>query len=763
MAVIQLPNEWVPRKHQMQLWTYLEGGGKRAAAVWHRRAGKDSVALNWTATAAHQRVGTYWHMLPTQTQGRKTIWDGIDRHGRRMIDQAFPPPVRTNYRKDEMKIELKCGSIWQVVGSDNYNNLIGSNPVGVVFSEYSVADPAAWDYIRPILAENGGWAVFIFTARGRNHGALLYEMARDNPSWFAQILTVDDTGVIGPEVIQEERDSGMSDDMIDQEYYCFPGDALVMCSDQARPIGEIKKGDIVLSHTGRFRSVEDVIVHDHVGEMVVIDAWGSRPITCTPNHPMQVCDRTTQTYSWKAAGTLTADDWLVTPRMSEVKPVISAALATIIAWYACEGSASKNAVQFTLGANEPDNVAILCAALDAEGYSAHQKTDGSVTQIVIYDVGLADFLIVNCGSGSHNKRLPLGLLRGHEALVWRDVVQADGCVHTPTDRRVVPVHTFTSVSETLVQQVQLLGASQGYAVTYSVRDAGTGSIEGREFATRESYLLQMRRGTYNDTRTLRTCNAKNGVLGRVKSVVRQPYQGPVYNLRVAIDESYVVNSRAVHNCSFQAAISGSYYGKQMVAAEKDGRICEVPYEPNIRVETWWDLGVGDSTAIWFVQRSGREIRVIDYYEMSGEGLPHYAKVLQTKDYVYSRHIAPHDIEVRELGTGKSRRETAAALGIKFQVAPNLAIDDGIDAMRAMLARCWFDKRKTGRLIEALKQYRKDWNDKLKVFQDHPCHDWTSHAADAGRMGAVTGDPRDERNAPRIPAFRNVNSGMGVLG
>lgn len=401
-------------------------------AVWHRRAGKDSTALNWTAVAAHERRGVYWHMLPQQSQGRKTVWDGIDRAGRRMIDQAFPPPLRAATNKQEMKIELKCGSIWQVVGSDNYNSLIGSNPVGVIFSEYSVADPSAWDYIRPILAENGGWAIFIYTARGRNHGAMLYELAKQNASWFAQILTVDDTGILAPDVIEEERRSGMSEDMIAQEYYC----------------------------------------------------------------------------------------------------------------------------------------------------------------------------------------------------------------------------------------------------------------------------------------------------------------------------------------SFQAAIVGAYYGRQMSDADKDGRITAVPYEPAKPVETWWDLGMRDAMAIWFVQRIGPQIRLIDYYENSGEGMQHYAKVLQDRGYVYGRHVAPHDIEVREIGTGKSRRETAAALGIKFDVAPKLDVDDGIDAVRAMLPSCWFDAKKCERGIEALRQYRKEWDDRNKVFHDHPLHDWTSHPADALRHGATA---RPVAKRPEIKPFTPQTFGRSVGG
>ena len=130
------------------------GGGGRAALVWHRRSGKDATALNFAACAAHRRVGVYWHMLPTATQARKAVWDAVGADGRKVLDQVFPRVLRRATNVTEMKIEFKCGSIWQLVGSDNYNALVGANPVGVVFSEYSLADPAAWDYVRPILAEN---------------------------------------------------------------------------------------------------------------------------------------------------------------------------------------------------------------------------------------------------------------------------------------------------------------------------------------------------------------------------------------------------------------------------------------------------------------------------------------------------------------------------------------------------------------------------------------------------------------------------------
>lgn len=417
--IIEIPNQWNPRGYQLPAWRAMEDGCRRAVLCWHRRSGKDAVGMNFAASAAHDRIGAYWHMLPTAAQARKVVWDKVDREtGQKSVDIVFPPEVRAGKNSTEMKIELKCGSLWQLCGSDNYDNLVGGDPLGVIFSEYSLSDPAAWDHIRPILAENGGWAMFIYTARGRNHGQSLYNMARKTDGWFAEILTIDDTRrpdgspVIPISAIEEDRRSGMAEEMIQQEYYC----------------------------------------------------------------------------------------------------------------------------------------------------------------------------------------------------------------------------------------------------------------------------------------------------------------------------------------SFDAALVGSYYGQQMAAARKEKRIRHIPYDETLPVETWWDLGYNDSTCIWFVQRVGLEIRLIDYYENNCKGIPFYAKILQERGYVYGRHLAPHDIKVHEFGSGITRVATARKLNLNFKAADLLPLADGIDASRALLARCYFDEDKCERGIECLTSYRKEWDDKRKVFHNTPDHDWASHGADAFRTGAVMPPP-----------------------
>ena len=201
-------------------------------------------------------------------------------------------------------------------------------------------------------------------------------------------------------------------------------------------------------------------------------------------------------------------------------------------------------------------------------------------------------------------------------------------------------------------------------------------------------------------------------------------------------------------CSFEAAIQGAFYAQEMKAAKEANRIGGVPYDPAVSVVTSWDLGIGDSTAIWFAQYVGKEIRLIDYYESSGVGLDHYAKVLSGKGYHYDQHILPHDVRVKELGTGKSRLETLDSLGVKnITIAPMLGVEDGIQAARSMLNRCWFDATKCERGIEALLQYRREFDERLKTWRGRPLHDWTSHGADSFRYLAVGYKPEAEWGAP----------------
>lgn len=187
---------------------------------------------------------------------------------------------------------------------------------------------------------------------------------------------------------------------------------------------------------------------------------------------------------------------------------------------------------------------------------------------------------------------------------------------------------------------------------------------------------------------------------------------------------------------YEPAAIGAYYGKQLIDAGAENRITSVPWEPSMPVHTAWDLGIGDSTAVWFLQEVGMETRVIDFYENSSVGLEHYANELRSKPYVYGNHYLPHDAQVRELGTGRSRVETLQNFGIRATVVPAQSVDDGINAVRLLLPKCWFDKQKTEKGLEALRQYRAEYDEKRQTLKPRPVHDWTSHAADALRYYAM---------------------------
>jgi phage terminase large subunit len=402
------------RPYQIPLLDALENRGyKRVLAIWPRRAGKDITAFNYILRAALVKIGVYFIVYPTYSQGRKILWDSMTNEGVRFLD-FIPPELIESTNATEMKIRLINGSMIQVVGSDNYDSLVGTNAVGIVFSEYSLQDPRAYQYLRPVLTANDGWALFLSTPRGHNHLYELYQIAISNPEqWFCSKLTVLDTGHISLHDIARERNSGeMSEDLIQQEYYT----------------------------------------------------------------------------------------------------------------------------------------------------------------------------------------------------------------------------------------------------------------------------------------------------------------------------------------SFDMGIEGSYYAKYIDRLRLAGQIGIVPYESGHKVHSCWDLGVRDTTAIILFQCIGPLVRIINCYENSKVGLDHYIKVLEQMGrehgYVWGKHFAPHDIAVKEFGTGMTRLDKARELGITFYVTPNIPIEDGIEAARTTFNKLWIDESKCKQLIKALENYRQEYDVKRKVYKANPLHDWSSNYADSFRYLAL---------------------------
>lgn len=264
----RLPHNWCPRDYQKKAWNYwVRDGGLHAELVWHRRSGKDEIALHGTAIKAHQRVANYWHMLPLANQVRKAIWEAVNpRTGKRRIDEAFPNEICDTKRDQDMLIRFKNGSTWQCLGSDNYQGAIGSTPAGIVYSEWAQANPSSRGYLRPILAENSGWQLYITTPRGKNHAHRTFNSARRSDSAFAQLLTAKDTDVFTDDQLAIElqeyidtygKDMGVA--LFDQEYFC---------SFEAAILGAIWGGELArVTKEGRYT------VAPHNPDYPVFTAW----------------------------------------------------------------------------------------------------------------------------------------------------------------------------------------------------------------------------------------------------------------------------------------------------------------------------------------------------------------------------------------------------------------------------------------------------------------------------------------------------------
>lgn len=414
MREFNLPYNYQPRHYQhglMQAMTSKDKGGLgllRALCVWHRRAGKDKTFINILGAKSIERVGTYYYYFPTQSLGRKIIWEGMDKDGFRFVDH-FPKDYIQRVSERDMSIEFANHSRFQLIGTDQLD-IVGTNPVGCVFSEYSKQNPKAWQYIQPILRENGGWAIFNGTPRGRNHMWQLLDKTKGLPDWYTELLTIEDTGAVRVEDVEADIAAGLiSQEMAMQEYYC----------------------------------------------------------------------------------------------------------------------------------------------------------------------------------------------------------------------------------------------------------------------------------------------------------------------------------------SFDLGIEGSYYTSYISKAEKDGRIRTLVVDENYPVYTAWDLGIDNAMAIWFFQLIERDIRLIDHYENTNEGLGHYAKILKEKGYTYGGHYAPWDVVKRE-SNGVTVQRNAEKVGIFFErVKRTSAVSDDIELVKRNFSRFIFDGYKCSYGINCMRQYHQKKDEKMSlegrpVFMNKPDHDWTSNTADAMR-------------------------------
>lgn len=813
--VITLPYNFTPREYQYPVLRYYDEmkGRQRAFLLAHRRTGKDLLAWNILIKETQKRVGTYWHVLPLLNQARKIIWTGSTKDGIPFLD-FIPPPLIASKRDDDMSIRLTNGSLIQLVGADRIDSLMGSNPVGVNLSEFALMKPSVWDYLSPILNENDGWANFITTPRGRNHAFDLFKSMVDaannkGAKYFVQVLTVDDTRkplldgagepvigqdgnpvmvpVISPEAIQEQRDLNVPEEVIQQEYYCVPGNTVIARVSGVSKAEDITESTLLLTHTGAYEPVTRVFKRPFKGDLIRIYSRGwNTPLRVTPNHPIRVYNKSTQEFKWVLAENLKEGDLLTSPRLPlnpNGKYINSPFLATLLAWYISDGSVQPRAVEFTIGISEEENKKSIVEAARQLGFSAHvllDKSNKSVYKIFIYNKQFKDNIKHWCGEGSRNKHIPFDRIAGYEELFLKELLKGDGTLYK-NERWI-----YSTTSTALAYDVQRLCIMLGYKASIGKYAIGASSIGDREIkAEGDVYRIYIRR--CNDTKGM---GARIGLgrlcqYGPIYKIEKEPYDGFVYNFSVKKDESYVANGRIVHNCSFEAGMVGAYYSEAIARLEKEGRAFKDLnlFKDGLPVYTAWDIGFSDSMAIWYFQVDGKRINVIEYNEFVGRSIIECCHIVNAKwealreecswsddmvaktmalyqhheNYKYKQHFGPHDLSNTEISIGVSRKDVAKKHGIKFKLVPRTDVQSGIDLVRRILINCYFELTRTNDGLRALKEYHKKWNEDKQMYEENPCHDWSSHGADGFRylaQGVVTFiDKSLDRKTPDLATFQ----------
>lgn len=721
--------------------------GKNVCTVIHRRAGKDLTCVQAWLMRALMRVGTHIYLFPLTKQAREVIWNGIDHQGTSFI--SYIPKILIASRSEAtMTIKLINGSRMVLAGSNNFNSHMGSNPVTIINSEFSLHNPLARQYMNPILVQNGGIEILQYTPRGMNHGYEVLEQVRDNPKYLVQVLgrkqtfKHDGTHVITDEMIEHAKAMGMSEETIRQEFDCLKPDTLIQTPFGSKKIADIRLNDIVISHSGRSRKVEKLYCREYSGKMVRIRTYGNyRNLELTPNHQVRVYNPETQKYTWIRADEVSENHFLCMPKISQGPSLVEDDLIELIAAYLCDGSFSKNATYISIGKHRADRVDRLFRAAKNMGLNVSVLELESSINLVISNTSFCDFLVSNCGSLAKDKRVPLHLISGKEKYFYDCMMSGDGHKGIETG-----VDNFSTCNIGMAYSMQIVASTLGYKSGISiVRKSGFYSIEGRTGPQSEQYQLQVR--TSKPHPKMKNCQkirtAKYAVAVKVIKVTQFNYNGPVHNIAVQYDNSYVAEGRVVHNCDFFVGNVGSYFTREVTKMHDENRIMsDLKPRPDLPLHTAWDLGRSDATAIWFFQIVGNYVHLVHYFQESDRPMSYFVeyaeKYRQNYGCRFGMFFGPHDIKQETQGWEytESRLKQARAAGYHFQVTPKVNFGDGIEQMRFVMDRMRIDKKECALGLRAIREYSRKYDEVLQKYSHLPVDAWYTHAMDALRYLCV---------------------------
>lgn len=785
MPTYRIPaNGWRPREYQRGLWRYFERGGcggKRAFVRAHRRWGKDEVLMHRLCVSAFEKQATYWHMLPEATQARKAIWDAVNPHtGKRRIDEIYPTELRSVTRENEMFIRFINGSGLHLVGSDSYNCYSEDTEIltkggWLLFSELKgdelvatldAGDELVYTPINAIISNDyvgemyrvSNNAIDLLTTP--NHR--FYVESGKGVRKFKQID--DPTIECGYKIPATCSWRGVEPDRFALPVIEYHPSTR---GDVARAL-EFKIEDWC-AFMGIFLSEGSTFSDDRGNYRVVISQ--KKPSTCADIDALLTRMELPHRYDESPGNFIIGNKQLfaycqqfglchqkyVPADLKELSPRL---LGILMDWLVKGDGCinSNNTLSYASTSKRlADDFQELLIKTGLSGNISVQKNDGGViggrkisSARPLYRVNrrLSKFKYFRDTEESYITREP------YAGRVWC----VDAGSHIIKVRRNGKEawcgnSLVGSPPYGVVFSEWALAHPAAWAYISPILRENGGWAAFISTPRGKNHFWRMEQMARNEGWFVEAASAEQtGAFSADDLAAERREMIGTYGADMGaalFEQEYLV--------SYEAAILGSYYGAELARAEREGRIAAIPVDPALPVHTAWDLGVGDSTAIWFWQATGRSIRIVDYYEAHGEGLKHYAAVIKAKRYRPGVDWVPHDAKVREfVSDARTRIEAMIEAGLRPRLVPDHTLEDGIQAVRATLPRCAFDGEHCADGIEALKQYAREFDEKTRSFRDKPRHDWASHCADAFRYLALAW--REEAGEQPRPSDRMLTVG-----